>query len=185
MSSLRSCCSISPVNYPRMILISHAHHLPLSNEQQGHQRGRIKPGLSLCISSAFKCHHCPVGKVRSRIRSGTCKDPFSDFEILYIDVCACLLCSHWEKIREQLHRAVAINRVMVCGCRWFYCPIIVSPSCQREWFVKLFCQWNTNMCVYTLDGSLDYFSCEYMDTRKLKNTSTTVEARLLYAFWRW
>lgn len=38
------------------------------------------------------------------------------------------------------------------------------------------------MCVYTLEWSLDSFSCEYMDARELKNTSTTVEARLLYVF---
>lgn len=83
-----------------------------------------------------------------------------------------------KKIKEQLHCAVAINRVMVCGCRWFYCPIIFSPSCQRERLVKLFCQWNTNVCVYRLDWSLDSFRCENMDACEPKNTSTTVEAGL-------
>lgn len=124
--------------------------------------------------SAFKCHRCPIGKVRSRIRSGTCKDPFSNFEMLYIDVCACLLSPHEEK-REQLHCAVAINRVMVCGYRRFYCPVIVSPSCQRKWFVKLLCQWNTNVYVYTLALICILFP---LNTWMLMSLKTHPEARL-------
>lgn len=148
MSSLRSYV-LSPVKYPRLSSTPTL-TIPLFHMNISRAAGwsPVYLSVSLCLLSNV-----------TKIRSGPCKDPFYDCKTLHTDVCAFVLCSHRERIWEQLNCAAAINRVMECGSLWCYCHIIVSPSCQRESFVKLFYGWNRKVSLYSkLCLNLDSFS---------------------------